>query len=420
MSKKFQAVKGTRDLLPPETGMWSGVEDVARRVFATYGYQEIRTPVLEDTELFVRSVGESTDIVGKEMYTFEDRKGRSLTLRPENTASVVRAFVQHGMQTEPLPVKLFYIGPQFRYERPQKGRYRQFHQIGAELIGDAGPYSDAELILMLVRFLGELGFADLVVQLNTVGDEASRTAYRQGLRDFLEPHRQDLTPDSQRRLDTNPLRILDSKDPGERELLVGAPQLMDVLTDEARGHFDTVQSVLQQNELSFCVEPRLVRGLDYYTSTVFEIVSEGLGAQNAIVGGGRYDGLVEELGGQSLPAIGFAIGEDRLLDVLPADFAASLVPAAPIAVVAAGNVAADETLAIAETLRRANFVVAAELGPRSVKAALKRAHRSGIRWVILIGDDELAKDTVTIRDLESAEQYEVARGDLVAKMRGFE
>ncbi len=241
MSKKFQAVKGTRDLLPPKTVIWSGVEDVARRVFGTYGYREIRTPILEDTELFVRSVGESTDIVGKEMYTFDDRKGRSLTLRPENTASVVRAFVQHGLQSEPLPVKLFYIGPQFRYERPQKGRYRQFHQIGAELIGDPGPYSDAELILMLVRFLSELGFENLVVQLNTVGDEDSRAAYRLGLQEFLEPRRHELTPDSQRRLQTNPLRILDTKDPGERDLLVSAPQLVDYLTEESRTHFETVQ-----------------------------------------------------------------------------------------------------------------------------------------------------------------------------------
>ena len=210
MSKKIQSVKGTRDLLPPETAIWAGVEAVARRVFETYGYREIRTPILENTELFVRSVGESTDIVGKEMYTFEDRKGRSLTMRPENTASVVRAFVQHGLQSEPLPVKLFYIGPQFRYERPQKGRYRQFHQIGAELIGDPGPYSDAELILMLVRFLSELGFEDLAVQLNTVGDETSRVSYRQGLQEFLEPRKGELSPDSQRRLETNPLRILDT------------------------------------------------------------------------------------------------------------------------------------------------------------------------------------------------------------------
>ena len=420
MSKKFQAVKGTRDLLPPETATWSGVEGIARRVFGTYGYREIRTPILEDTELFVRGVGESTDIVGKEMYTFKDRKGRSLTLRPENTAAVVRAFVQHGLQSEPLPVKLFYIGPQFRYERPQKGRYRQFYQIGAELIGDPGPYSDAEVILMLVRFLSELGFEDLVVQLNTVGDEASRAAYREGLREFLKPHRADLTPDSQRRLETNPLRILDTKDAGERDLLADAPQLVDFLTEESRQHFGTVQAILDHNHLSFRVEPRLVRGLDYYTGTVFEIVSEGLGAQDAIVGGGRYDGLVEELGGQPLPAIGFAIGEDRLLDVLPRDLALELAPGAPITVVTAGNVATDEALSVAETLRGSGLAVTAELGTRSVKAALKRAHRSGSRWVVLIGEDEIAGGTVTVRDLGSAEQTQVSREELAEYLRGFE
>jgi histidyl-tRNA synthetase len=418
MSKKFQAVKGTRDLLPPETAVWSAVEAVARRVFATYGYGEVRTPILEDTDLFVRSVGESTDIVGKEMYTFTDRKGRSLTMRPENTASVVRAFVQQGLQSEPLPVKLYYIGPQFRYERPQKGRYRQFHQIGAELIGDPGPYSDAELILMLVRFLGELGFEDLVVQLNTVGDEPSRAAYKDGLKAFLEPHRQDLTPDSQRRLETNPLRILDTKDRGEQELLAGAPRLADYLTDDSRRHFETVQSILERHDLAFRVEPRLVRGLDYYTRTVFEIVSEGLGAQDAIVGGGRYDGLVEELGGQALPAIGFAIGQDRLLDVLPEAFARRAAPQPPIAVLPAGGVEAGEALAVAEKLRGAGFQVCAELGTRSVKSAMKRAHRAGSRWVVMIGDDEMARGAVTVRDLESATQSEVDREALIEILRG--
>lgn len=418
MSKKFQAVKGTRDLLPPETSTWSAVEETARRVFRTYGYREIRTPLLEDTDLFVRSVGESTDIVGKEMYTFNDRKGRSLTLRPENTASVVRAFVEHGLQREPLPAKLFYIGPQFRYERPQKGRYRQFYQIGAELIGDPGPYTDAELILMLVRFLTELGFEDLVVQLNTVGDEESRASFRKGLESFLEPLRAQLTEDSQRRLDTNPLRILDTKDPEERALLEGAPQLVDFLTDESREHFETVQSILQQSGVPFRVEPRLVRGLDYYTATVFEIVSEGLGAQDAIVGGGRYDGLVEELGGSPLAAIGFAIGEDRLIEVLPDQFMKSRTAEAPIAVVAAGSVDKGEALAIGETLRRAGLVVDAEVSPRSVKAALKRAHRAGARFVVLIGDEEVASGMVAVKDLTTSEQMSVRREALLDHLRG--
>jgi len=419
MGNKIQAVKGTRDLLPPVTAVWAAVENTVRRVFQTYGYQEIRTPILEETELFVRSVGETTDIVGKEMYTFRDRKGRSVTLRPENTASVVRAFVQHGLQIESLPVKLFYIGPQFRYERPQKGRYRQFHQIGAELIGDPGPHSDAEVILMLVRFLSELGFEDLVVQLNTVGDESSRSAYGQGLREFFEPHRDALSEDSQRRLETNPLRILDTKDPDERFLLTGAPQLVDYLNPESRQHFDAVQAVLERQGLSFRIDPRLVRGLDYYTRTVFEIVSEGLGAQDAIVGGGRYDGLVEELGGPALPGIGFAIGEDRLIDVLPEAFAREVSTAPTVHVLSVGAVAVEEALAAAEVLRASGHAVVAEFGGRSLKSALKRADRSGARWVIIIGDDELAADEMTVRDLEVGEQTRIPHDELVNHLKGL-
>jgi histidyl-tRNA synthetase len=332
---------------------------------------------------------------------------------------VVRAFVQHGMQTEPMPVKLFYIGPQFRYERPQKGRYRQFHQIGAELIGDPGPLSDAEVILMLVRFLTDLGFSDLVVQLNTVGDELSRSAYRDGLREFLAPRRQELSADSRRRLDTNPLRILDSKDRADRQILQGAPQLIDFLTADSRHHFDAVQSVLERHRVPFAIEPRLVRGLDYYTLTVFEIVSEGLGAQDAIVGGGRYDGLVEELGGQPLPGIGFAIGEDRLLEVVPDAFRESVSPERPIAVVVAGSVAAEEALSLAQDLRDGGLAAVAELGPRSVKAAMKRAHRAGSRYVVLLGDDEIESGEVTVRDLESAEQSRLARENLAEHFRGL-
>ena len=315
MAGRLQGVKGTRDLLPEDTALWSAVEAVARRVFADYGYGEIRTPLLEDTELFVRGVGETTDIVGKEMYTFDDKKGRSLTLRPESTAPVVRSFIQHGLDNRPLPQRLFYIGPHFRYERPQKGRYRQFHQIGAELIGDPGPWGDAELLAMLVRFLGELGYEELVVLLNTVGDEESRAAYRETLRGFLEPHRDALGEDSRRRLETNPLRILDTKSPAERELLVDAPRLEESLNEASREHFDGLRRALDTLGLAYRLEPRLVRGLDYYSHGVFEIVSEALGAQDAIVGGGRYDGLMRQLGGPDLPAAGFAIGEDRLIEL---------------------------------------------------------------------------------------------------------
>ena len=261
---KVRSVKGTRDLLPPETAIWAAVEAVARRVFTAYGYGEVRTPVLEETELFVRSVGETTDIVGKEMYTFPDKKGRSLTLRPENTAPVVRAFVEHGLHQLPAPVKLFYIGPQFRYERPQAGRYRQFYQIGAELLGDPSPEADVEVILMLMRFLRELRFAELVVLINTVGDHASRSAYGEALRDFLRPHAEELGEDSRRRLERNPLRLLDTKDPREQELLAAAPMLWEFLSPQSRDHFERGTAALDEAGVPYRVEPRLVRGLDYY------------------------------------------------------------------------------------------------------------------------------------------------------------
>ncbi len=411
-----RGVKGTRDLLPPETAVWAAVETVARRVFSAYGYGEIRTPVLEETDLFVRGVGETTDIVGKEMYTFLDKKGRSLTLRPENTAPVARAFVEHGMHQLPAPLKLFYIGPQFRYERPQAGRYRQFYQIGAELLGEPGPLADAELILMLVRFLEELAFPEIVVLLNTVGDEASRAAYRQALRDYLEPHRASLGEDSRRRLGTNPLRILDSKAPAEREILSGAPALSDHLSPESRAHFAAVRAALDRLGVRYRIEERLVRGLDYYTRTVFEIVSEGLGAQDAIVGGGRYDRLIAELGGPEVPGIGFAIGQDRLIDVLPAEFRRRALPPPPVGVAAIGGVKAEEALALAEELRRAGVPALAELAPRSIGAALKRFSRLGSSKVVLLGEEELGAGEATVKYLATGEQVRVRREELASRL----
>jgi histidyl-tRNA synthetase len=416
MTRKITSVKGTRDLLPPETAVWAAVETTARRVFGTYGYGEIRTPVLEDTELFVRGVGEATDIVGKEMYTFADKKGRSLTLRPESTASVARAFVEHGMQSLPSPLKLFYIGPHFRYERPQKGRYRQFNQIGAELIGDPGPYSDAEVILMLVRFLGALEFEDLTVLLNTVGDEESRAAYRNALVAHLEPHKDRLGDDSRRRLETNPLRILDTKVARERELLEDAPRLMDHLNDVSREHFHAVREMLERFDVAYRVDDRLVRGLDYYTRTVFEIVSEGLGAQNAIVGGGRYDGLISDLGGPEVPGIGFAIGQDRLIEVLPDSFRAGVEPVQPVLVVPIGEVSAAESLALAEELRAAGVTATAELGGRSVGSALRRADKLGRRRVVLLGEEELTAEEVSVKDMDSGEQRRLPRQEAVAEL----
>ena len=408
-SRDFRAPKGTRDLLPPATGLWAAVEETARRVFALYGYREIRTPIFEDTELFARGVGETTDIVGKEMYTFTDKGERSLTLRPENTAAVCRAYVEHGMQTLPQPVRLFYIGPQFRYERPQKGRFRQFHQIGVELLGGKGAPSDVEVLQLLVRFLRELGFADLTVLLNTLGDSASRAAYRAGLVAYLEPRKDGLGEESRRRLELNPLRILDTKDPDEQQLLSGAPTLESFLTEESRARFAVVCSHLDHFEISYRVEPRLVRGLDYYTNTVFEIVSAGLGAQNAICGGGAYEGLVEELGGPPTYGVGFAIGEDRLLDVLPesSPLRAPERTRGPVLLAAAGRLPATadgvSLLSMrAERLRQAGLPVVETAAKPPRVFELAASLRSPV--VLFLGEDEIASDTVAIRDLETKEK----------------
>jgi histidyl-tRNA synthetase len=424
MSPRFQAPKGTRDLLPPETALWAEVEATARRVFARYGYGEIRTPIFEETELFARGVGESSDIVGKEMYTFTDRGGRSVTLRPENTASVCRAYLEHGMQSLPKPVRLFYVGAQFRYERPQKGRYRQFHQIGAELVGGKGAESDVEILLMLVAFLGELGFADLKVLVNTVGDAESRSTYRERLRTYLLPSRGRLSEDSRRRLETNPLRILDTKSPEEQEIVAAAPRLADSLSDASRRHFAGVLSALEAFGLSFQVEPRLVRGLDYYTNTVFEIVSEGLGAQNAICGGGAYEGLIEELGGDPTYGVGFAIGEDRLLEVLPPHSPARAAATAvrPVLVAWAGGrppeggAPTSPTFDLAEELRRAG-VAAVDAAGRSGRALYGYADHLSSPWIAFLGEAELAAGTVQLRDTATREERTLPRAEAIARLR---
>ncbi|MCP4201395.1 MAG: histidine--tRNA ligase [bacterium] len=413
-------VKGTRDLLPPESGVWARVEEIARWVFSLYGYGEIRTPVLEHTELFVRSVGESTDIVGKEMYSFEDRKGRSLTLRPESTAAVARSFVDHRLGELPLPVKLFYIGSHFRYERPQKGRYREFHQIGAELLGDPGPASDAELIEMLVGFLKELGFEDLTVLVHTVGDQSSREAYRQALVKFFEPLKEQLSSESLERLERNPLRILDTKDPSERALLVEAPRLEDSLSAESREHFDGLLSALGSLGVEYRVDPGLVRGLDYYTLTVFEIVSKSLGAQNAIVGGGRYDRLLADLGGPDLPAIGFAIGQDRLIESLPASFRKKCARDPAVHLIAIDPVPKLAAMELGEELRSNGVAAVVDFGGGRMKAALKRAHRSGARYVLLLGEDEVERGGVTCRDLSAGEQSFVPRSEIAALLGNWQ
>ncbi len=413
MANSVPGVKGMRVLDELTSATFYAVERKAREVFGRYGYGEIRTPILERTELFSRSVGESTDIVGKEMYTFDDRGGRSLTLRPEGTAPVVRALVDRGLRGQPLPLKLFYLGPYFRYERPQKGRYRQFHQIGAELIGDPRPEADAEVISMLVEFFTSLGFQGLSVGLQTLGDTESRTRFRSQLLEYLEPRVDGLSEDSRRRLQANPLRILDSKIAADQEILVGAPTMETCLSAEAASRFSQVQELLDALEINYSVQPGLVRGLDYYTGTVFEIVSSELGAQDALVGGGRYDDLIGELGGPDMPAIGFAIGLDRVCEALP-KHPVDPRSATPVAVVGLGNEGAVKALQVASDLRDVGLTADARDGARGIGKALKAADRRGVRWVVLIGDQELTDNVLTLKDLQSGEQIRVGGPTAVA------
>ncbi len=417
------SVKGTRDLLPPETRVWNRVEAAAREVFALYGYDEIRTPVLESTELFVRSVGESTDIVHKEMYTFTDRGDRSVTLRPENTAGVARAYVEHALSQAGRPWKLFYMGPQFRYERPQKGRYREFRQIGAEVLGDPTALIDADVLVMLFDFLGRLGFTGLSVSLNSVGTEATRPAYVEAVRSFFSSNEKTLGDDDRRRLADNPLRVLDSKDPAVKQLvaLAAFPRMVDLLPKldpASHQHHSELKTLLFNSKVPFKEDPLLVRGLDYYTRTVFEVTAEGLGAQNALLGGGRYDRLVSDLGGPKTPGIGFAIGEDRLVDVLPEGFRkAALEGKRPVAVVPIGSPDMHEAFAVAGELRRGG--VAADLfsGHRGLGTALKAVEKTGISLVVLVGQNETARGTVVLKDLAARSQEELPRASVVETLR---
>ncbi|HET8849119.1 MAG TPA: histidine--tRNA ligase [Marinobacter sp.] len=421
---KIQAIRGMNDILPDQTPLWQYVELTVRRVLSQYGYQEIRMPIVEQTELFKRSIGEVTDIVEKEMYTFEDRNGDSLTLRPEGTAGCVRAAEEHGLlfnQTR----RLWYTGPMFRHERPQKGRYRQFHQIGVECFGIAGPDIDAELLILTARLWKAFGLGQHArLELNSIGTSESRRVYRAALVAYLEQYRDQLDDDSLRRLSTNPLRILDSKHPGTRKVLENAPVLDAYLDDESRQHFDQLRGFLDAAGVHFTVNPSLVRGLDYYGKTVFEWVTDSLGAQGTICAGGRYDGLVQQLGGKPTDAVGFAMGIERLILLLET---LNLVPEhvnnqADVYVTAMGDAAAAPAMAIAETLRSelADAVVVCHCGGGSFKSQMKKADRSGARYAVILGENELASDTVGLKPLRSDEpQQEIARNDLVSVLAGL-
>ncbi len=404
----IRKVKGTRDILPPESRLWAEVEALAYRIFGGFGYEEIRLPVLEPTELFVRSVGEDTDIVSKEMYTFADRKGRSLTLRPEGTAGVARAFIENGLGQRPQPLRLSYLGPMFRYEKMQRGRYRQFAQIGIELLGAAAPQADVEVLLALHTFLAELGFEDLVIVLNNLGDPEDRPRFIDGLKRELAPHREQLCGDCQRRWDANPLRILDCKVPRCRELVTGTTPVAEVVSDEARAHVEAVEAGLAALEIPVRRAPRLVRGLDYYLRTVFEVVSPELGEDIVICGGGRYDRLVSDLGGAQVPGIGFAIGEDRLVEVLPEIFRRRVLDRPVVAVLPLGAGAAAPGLALSRDLVAEGLTAPAEVTGRSLKAGLKWASKIGARAVVILGERELTEGKAIVRDLDRGEQETVA------------
>jgi histidyl-tRNA synthetase len=417
--------KGTRDLLPPETRVWNGVERTAREIFALYGFDEIRTPTFEATELFVRSVGETTEIVHKEMYTFTDRGGRSVTLRPENTAGVARAFVEHGLAQKGTVQKLYYVGPQFRYERPQKGRFREFRQIGAEVLGASDATTDAELLVMLFDFLERLGFAGLSVSVNSVGTETTRPAYLEALRTHFVSKQGRLGDDDRRRLVENPLRVLDSKDPTVKELLDAPdlPRMLDFLDDGSRRHHEELLGLLTSFRIPFRIEPRLVRGLDYYTRTVFEVTAAGLGAQDALLGGGRYDRLVSDLGGPKTPGIGFAIGEDRLVDVLPAAtreaFVGEGAPRAAVVPLAPEDV--PEAITLARELRRGSsggppLSIDLDTAARGPARGIRSAEKKGIRFVVFVGEREREAGAYPVKDLKTREQTTVARSELAARL----
>ncbi len=409
----IQRPRGTRDLLPPETRLWQAVEAVAREVFGSFGGEEIRTPAFESTELFVRSVGETTDIVHKEMYTFPDRKGRSLTLRPENTAGVARAWIENGLADRSLPLRLYYIGPMFRYERMQRGRYRQFSQIGLEIIGADTPLVDAELLAAMHDFFVRLSFDDLVIHLNNLGDPEDRARYQEVIRAALTPRRAELCSDCQRRLDENPLRILDCKVPSCQALVADVPTMDEVAGEASRRHVARVEEHLKALAIPYVRDPRLVRGLDYYLRTVFEVVSPKLGAGTVLCGGGRYDRLIADLGGPAIPGVGFAIGEDRLVEVLPAPFREAVLNRPRLYVVPLGEAAERRVLEVATAWARGGVALEVEVSGRSLKAALKRADREGFAAVAMLGEDELRDGTVSVRDLADGTQRSLALAGLL-------
>lgn len=412
------APRGTKDILPDSVGDWNYVEGEIRELCRRFGYSEIRTPIFEHTELFQRGIGEGTDVVDKEMYTFTDRGDRSITLRPENTASAVRAYLQNKLYAESNLVKLFYIGSMFRYDRPQAGRMREFHQFGVEALGEANPAVDAEVILLAMSLLEGLGLKDLELSINSVGCPKCRSKYRTMLQDFFRDKLDDLCEDCRSRFDRSPLRILDCKKDSDKPYMADAPKITDCLCDECSDHFAKLKEHLANAGISFQHDPRLVRGLDYYTKTAFEIKYPPLGAQSAVAGGGRYDGLIEEMGGSPTPAVGFATGLERLLLALESQ---NLLPeknrSVDAYVVALGEAAQFEGFKLLNNLRKAGLSAAMDFAGRSMKAQMKQANKLGARYALILGDDEIAEGVVMLRSMSDSQQEKVALAEVIGKIK---
>jgi histidyl-tRNA synthetase len=410
----IQALRGTRDILPEEIGYWQWVEANARDILHRAAYREIRTPMFEQTELFERGIGEATDVVGKEMYTFTDRGDRSITLRPENTAGVVRSLIEHSLYAQGGVQRLWYTGPMFRYERPQAGRQRQFHQLGVEVLGSADPRADVEVIALATDLLQALGLKNLHLDINSVGTPADRQQYRTALVDYFTQHKDDLDADSQDRLTRNPMRILDSKDERTQAIALDAPSILDYLSPDSHQHFEKVQQYLTDLSISYTLNPRLVRGLDYYTHTAFEIMSDDLGAQATVCGGGRYDGLVAELGGPATPAVGWAIGMERLILLLQ-QLHPPQATALDFYVVSRGDRAEAQALQVAQTLRQQGFTVEMDLSGSAFGKQFKRADRSGAIACLVLGDAEAEQGVVNLKWLKSGEQITLEQADLATR-----
>ncbi|ARD23308.1 MULTISPECIES: histidine--tRNA ligase [Shewanella] len=423
MAKQIQAIRGMNDILPTQSPLWQQVESVIRSTVSAYGYSEIRTPIVESTDLFKRSIGEVTDIVEKEMYTFADRNEDSLTLRPEGTASTVRAGNEHGLLYNQ-EQRLWYMGPMFRHERPQKGRYRQFHQFGVEVYGIPSADVDAEVLMLSARLWDSFGIKEHVkLELNTLGDTAERAAYRDALIAFLEQHKEQLDEDSKRRMYSNPLRVLDSKSPQVQAILTDAPALMDYLGEESKTHFSTLCELLDAVGIEYTVNPRLVRGLDYYNRTVFEWVTDSLGSQGTVLAGGRYDGLVGQLGGKDTPAVGFAMGLERIVLLLQTlELDKDVAPVVDVYVTAMGEKCVVEAIKIAQELRQnlPTLKVMTHCGGGNFKKQMKRADRSGAEYALIIGEDEIANQQVAVKPLRNKnEQLLVARADLATTIKSL-